>query len=65
MPIDRDHDREREPGERLWRLGTRAAVLAIPLALVGWLLAALGLPYWLAGGAMLVALVIVVFEIDL
>ena len=61
----RPHPDRDEPGEVVWRIGKRLLLLAAPLSLVGWLLAALGIPVVFAVIAMLVALVIVVFELDL
>ncbi len=43
----------------------RTMIWAVPLALVAALLVALGIPVWISVVAMLVVLVVVVFEVDL
>ena len=52
-------------GDALRVMTRRALLFAVPLLLIGVLLVALGLPVWLIVIALVLSLVIVVFEIDL
>jgi fatty acid desaturase len=43
----------------------RTAVWAAPLFLLGWLISALGIPWWLSALAMIATLAALVFELDI
>lgn len=51
--------------EALRKVGRRAAIWTIPLAIVGLLLIGLGIPWWISVGAMVAVLAVLVFEIDI
>lgn len=59
---DLDADARREAARQI---GRRAALWVVPLALVGLLITALGIPWWISTLAMALVMVILVFEIDL
>lgn len=47
------------------QIGRRAAIWTVPLLLVGLLITALGIPWWISTIAMVSVMAILVFEIDL
>ncbi len=51
--------------EALKFIGRRTAIWAIPLTLIGALLVGLGIPVWISVGAMVLMLIVLVFEIDI
>jgi hypothetical protein len=51
--------------EALRAVARRAAIWMVPLAIVGALLAGLGIPLWISVGAMVLMLAILVFEVDI
>lgn len=51
--------------EALRFIARRTLIWAIPLALVGALLVGLGIPVWISVIAMVLMLIVLVFEIDL
>lgn len=46
-------------------LARRAAIWVVPLILLGVLLTALGIPGWISTIAMVVAMIILVFEVEI
>ncbi len=61
-PVDADHESRKDALRFLTR---RSAIWVIPLTLVGVLLVGLGIPWWISVGAMIIMLIVVVFEIDM
>ena len=51
--------------EALRFIARRTLIWAIPLTLVGALLIGLGIPAWISVGAMVLMLIVLVFEIDI
>ena len=60
---DDDPDRASRD-EALQFIARRTLIWAIPLTLVGALLIGLGIPAWISVGAMVLMLIVLVFEID-
>jgi uncharacterized membrane protein len=60
----RDEDAEAR-SEALRFIVRRTTIWAVPLTLIGALLTALGIPLWICVAALLIVLVVLVFEIDL
>lgn len=66
MAHDEDDDLDRESrNDALRVVGRRAAIWAVPLAIVGALLVGLGIPLWISVGAIVLVLAILVFEVDI
>ena len=67
-PVDERPDEDPDRASRdeaLQFIARRTAIWALPLALIGALLVGLGIPVWISVIAMVVMLIVLVFEIDL
>lgn len=51
--------------EALRFIARRTLIWAVPLTLIGALLVGLGIPVWISVGAMVLTLIVLVFEIDI
>jgi hypothetical protein len=59
---DIDADARREAARQI---GRRALIWTVPLLLVGLLITALGIPWWISAGSMALVMVVLVFEVDI
>ncbi|MFN3216678.1 MAG: hypothetical protein ACE367_09310 [Acidimicrobiales bacterium] len=59
---DLDADERRAAARQI---GRRAAIWVVPLTLVGILITALGIPWWISTIAMVLAMAVLVFEIEI
>ena len=78
-PTPDGHDDEADSPRRRWEqgddaearrgaarhLGRRAVILIVPVLLVGVLITALGIPWWISVGALALVMAVLVFEIDI